>query len=150
MKLLLFLSAVLLCASARTQELKPELKKFIEKQEFNRPIILQKNIPHPLQPGVSPKTDTISVNYIGGFMFRRNGQTVSQDSTMILLKEYLANRSKGSVRVLPQDKMPCIVPDTKDIAKIPNAWPGKIGPYKGSIPNAAQPKQQRVEVQPNK
>jgi hypothetical protein len=44
------------------------------------------------------------------------------------------------VRILPQDGMPCIVPDTSDIAAMPNAFnktPDK-DPVPGRIPNAWQ------------
>lgn len=44
------------------------------------------------------------------------------------------------VRILPQDGMPCIVPDTSDIASMPNAFkktPDK-DPVPGRIPNAWQ------------
>jgi hypothetical protein len=32
------------------------------------------------------------------------------------------NNTSNRVQVLPQDFMPCIVPDTKEIAAMPNAW----------------------------
>ncbi len=31
--------------------------------------------------------------------------------------------------------MPCIVPDTKDIAAIPNAMPSDLFPFKNTMPN---------------
>ena len=40
---------------------------------------------------------------------------------------------------LRQDQMPCLVPDTKDIAPIPN-MAGKVSiPFRGNIPNGIQP-----------
>lgn len=50
-----------------------------------------------------------------------------------------------NVIVLQQDHMPCIVPNTNDIAKIPNAWPQVTVPYSPQyhpIPNPALPKNQ--------
>ncbi|OLY91505.1 hypothetical protein SAMN05444008_103278 [Cnuella takakiae] len=51
----------------------------------------------------------------------------------------LVIQTPGSrVRILPQDGMPCIVPDTSDIAAMPNAFkktPEK-DPLPGRIPNA--------------
>ena len=41
---------------------------------------------------------------------------------------------------MPLDHMPCIVPDTKEIIKMPNAWKGKIAiPFIGTIPNPGIP-----------
>jgi hypothetical protein len=48
---------------------------------------------------------------------------------------------------LRQDGMPCVVPDTRDIAVIPNSWKGRVVPYYHSgtapIPN---PQQQQQKV----
>ncbi|MBO9682502.1 MAG: hypothetical protein J7502_07540 [Flavisolibacter sp.] len=60
----------------------------------------------------------------------------------------LANKH-GNVVLLPQDKMPCIVPDTSGLAKIPNAWGATTVPYVPqfhSIPNPALPRQQSFEL----
>lgn len=50
---------------------------------------------------------------------------------------------KPGVHRLPQDNMPCIVPDTKNIAAMPNAWKGAVKvPYRSNppqIPNPALP-----------
>ena len=42
------------------------------------------------------------------------------------------------VQILPQDGMPCIVPDTTEIAVMPNALPAvaPLQPIAGQIPNA--------------
>ncbi|HVG40246.1 MAG TPA: hypothetical protein VM888_01445 [Chitinophagaceae bacterium] len=47
---------------------------------------------------------------------------------------------------LRQDNMPCIVPDTKEIAAVPNAWSQTIPLYKGSMPNGGRP---NVRIQYN-
>lgn len=60
----------------------------------------------------------------------------------------LANK-QGNVVVLPQDRMPCIAPNTNDISKMPNAWNSPTAPYipqTGAIPNPALPKQQSFEL----
>jgi hypothetical protein len=60
----------------------------------------------------------------------------------------LANK-QGNVMVLPQDHMPCIVPNTNGISKMPNAWGTTSVPYvsqSGAIPNPALPKQQSFEL----
>ena len=41
---------------------------------------------------------------------------------------------------LRQDRMPCIIPDTREIAPIPNAWKAVTMPFSGNIPNPAVPK----------
>jgi hypothetical protein len=54
----------------------------------------------------------------------------------------LLSNMHGNVAILPQDRMPCIVPNTKDISPIPNAWSGVTVPYKSPvhpIPNPALP-----------
>jgi hypothetical protein len=43
--------------------------------------------------------------------------------------------------------MPCIVPDTKDIAAMPNAWRGLVlRRYNGAIPNPALPKSKSDKI----
>ncbi|MGV3527604.1 MAG: hypothetical protein ACO1OO_01825 [Flavisolibacter sp.] len=50
------------------------------------------------------------------------------------------DHDSSRVRTLPVDNMPCIVPNTKDIAAMPNAWKGKVRvPFLSQIPNPAQP-----------
>jgi hypothetical protein len=51
----------------------------------------------------------------------------------------------GRVVILPQDHMPCVVPDTNGLAKMPNAWTGVTIPYAAPyhpIPNPGLPKVQ--------
>ncbi|GAA4319049.1 hypothetical protein [Flaviaesturariibacter amylovorans] len=40
---------------------------------------------------------------------------------------------------LPQDGMPCIVPDTNGIAAMPNATPGRFHSFRSDMPNAHVP-----------
>lgn len=53
--------------------------------------------------------------------------------------------NQNKVTALAQDNMPCVVPDTKAIAAIPNAWSNVTIPYQPkfhSIPNPVLPKVQ--------
>ena len=63
-----------------------------------------------------------------------------KDSSLLTVNPYL-NKKPGIYRL--KDGMPCVVPDTKDVAVIPNAWKGPLrGTYKGkkpTIPNPLQP-----------
>jgi hypothetical protein len=55
----------------------------------------------------------------------------------------LANK-QGNIVILPQDHMPCVVPNTNELEKIPNAWGNVTTPYISPyhpIPNPALPKQ---------
>jgi hypothetical protein len=55
----------------------------------------------------------------------------------------LANK-QGNIVILPQDHMPCVVPDSASVALIPNAWSGAKVPFQPGfrpIPNPALPKQ---------
>jgi hypothetical protein len=61
------------------------------------------------------------------------------------LQNNLLANSQGNVIILPLDNMPCIVPDTNSVAKMPNAWKGTSIPYVPQyhpIPNPALPKTQ--------
>ena len=54
----------------------------------------------------------------------------------------LLSNMQGRIVILPQDHMPCVVPNTGGIAVIPNEWNGISVPYKSShhpIPNPALP-----------
>lgn len=66
------------------------------------------------------------------------------DSSIVLQNLLLLQNKKPGVYSLPQDNMPCIVPNTKDLALMPNAFKGEVKvPYVGRaprIPNAVVPK----------
>lgn len=48
------------------------------------------------------------------------------------------------VHYLAEDHMPCVVPDTKGISAMPNAWPSTKNIYKdGNMPNPALPKERK-------
>ena len=71
----------------------------------------------------------------------------SKDSLILKLKNTQFGKHPR-VYSLPQDNMPCIVPDTKDLAAIPNVWPGKVERrFKSRIPNPYLP---NTEAKPQK
>ena len=63
----------------------------------------------------------------------------------IMNKNLLASGKKPGIYLL-KDGMPCLVPDTKDIAAIPNVWKGQVGTFYQSnepqIPNPIKPNAQ--------
>ena len=64
----------------------------------------------------------------------------SKDSVLAKFKNYFGLGKKPGVYSLKMDNMPCIVPDTKEIAEIPNFWRDKITvPFNSRIPNRALP-----------
>ena len=63
-------------------------------------------------------------------------QKIHKDSLMEKFRvSVIGKKANPGVYYLPQDNMPCLVPDTKDIAAIPNAWPHVQVPFKSAIPN---------------
>lgn len=66
------------------------------------------------------------------------------DTTVVFNNPGLAKKPKAGIYRLPQDGMPCIVPDTKDIVAMPNAFKGMVKtPFMAApprIPNAVTPK----------
>lgn len=79
-----------------------------------------------------------------------NGDLSKQLQDYLLRKKLqatLANK-QGNIIFLPQDHMPCIIPNTSGIAAIPNAWGGSSAPYRPQfhpIPNPALPKMQSYQ-----
>lgn len=64
-----------------------------------------------------------------------NEQLRRHDSLGKYFHDQVLKTQKPGVYALPQDNMPCLVPDTKEIAAIPNAW-GKLSvPFISNIPN---------------
>ena len=63
------------------------------------------------------------------FFDRNNG--------IILPYTYRLNAAPPGIYNLPQDNMPCIVPNTFGMTPVPNAAPIKQLPYRTDIPNAA-------------
>ncbi len=63
----------------------------------------------------------------------RGKDTLKQEQLNVVVA-----RPSNEVRILPQDGMPCIVPDTRAIAAMPNALrrPSRKDPVPGQMPNA--------------
>lgn len=83
-----------------------------------------------------------STNYLQLFRNKTAAAQTNKDSLLNLVKGKLFLKgAKPGVYRLPKDGMPCVVPDTKDIAAIPNGWKGKTSvPYVSNeprIPNLA-------------
>lgn len=80
-----------------------------------------------------------------GLNERRNGvwQNVLSDSAATHNSLVNFRAKKPGIYRLPQDGMPCIVPDSTQTVRIPNLWRGsKQGPFKGTpprIPNLLRP-----------
>ncbi len=71
--------------------------------------------------------------------------TAFNDSTIVLQNLDLLKRKKPGVYRLPQDNMPCIVPDSTKTVQIPNAWKGPLRvPYKSNPPRIPNPSRQWV------
>jgi hypothetical protein len=81
-------------------------------------------------------------NYKKSFNKTRQATTFN-DSNIVRQNPGLLIGKKPGVYRLPQDNMPCIVPDSTKIVRIPNAWKGpKPIPYKSNpprIPNPTKP-----------
>jgi len=58
--------------------------------------------------------------------------------TSALLATKRTNKS-ANVALLPQDHMPCIIPDTNAIKPMPNAWSGITIPYQSPYPPIPNP-----------
>ena len=67
------------------------------------------------------------------------------DSNIVLNNLSFLKGKKPGVYRLPQDNMPCIVPDSAKTVKIPNGWKGSLRvPYRSNpprIPNLSKPPQ---------
>jgi hypothetical protein len=75
------------------------------------------------------------------FMLRSPGIQFSDSLKKLPVFNHTGNAPAPGIYRLPIDRMPCIVPDTKELAVIPNAWKAPITlPYSATIPNPALPR----------
>ncbi len=78
-------------------------------------------------------------------------EKIHQDT---LIKKFQAplvgKKIEPGIYYMPQDNMPCLVPDVRDLAAIPNGWPNVQLPFKSGIPNPGLPQQPLPEPQRNK
>lgn len=86
--------------------------------------------------------------------WNNNPMTFKYDSRTKALP-FLSRDSTGSllpgIHRLPQDGMICYVPDTKDIAAIPNVYKGKVRvPFTGNPPRIPNPYQIQTFQFPSK
>ena len=96
---------------------------------------------NPEQDRQKLKNVQVYQNALTTYLHKQN----SRSDTIVILPgkpHYLVNPKPG-VHRLPQDNMPCIVPDPRATVAIPNLWKGeKKVPFKGwspRIPNPAKP-----------
>jgi hypothetical protein len=66
---------------------------------------------------------------------------VQKDTARQLMRpELFPNHPKPGVHRLPQDNMPCLVPDLNASVAMPNVWKGKTGvPFQGKPPQIPNP-----------
>jgi hypothetical protein len=155
MKLLPVILALIIANSCFSQTLHPPIKALMQKKELNtnyqslfdaKPWVHQPSfklvrLNSKLSSEEGDKADTAQPN-TGTIIhhYRINVQKISNDSARTIVnKEFGLKKIPGTYR-LWLDNMPCIVPDTKDIVSIPNAWPGRVPDLiRGMMPNPALP-----------
>lgn len=70
---------------------------------------------------------------------------IYKDSLIKDVKNFYSKDHHPGIYYLPQDHMPCLVPDTRDIAVIPNGWSDIRVPFQSDIPNPGLKNQPLVE-----
>ncbi len=78
---------------------------------------------------------------------------ISNDSLLKKFQKYVGAKKQIGIIYLHQDNMPCIIPDTKHIAAIPNAWNKITIPFKSEyhpIPDPLLQEKLFVPGQPSK
>lgn len=140
MKLLLLTAGCILSNLCFSQQLKPEIKELMKQTELNPPnslIYSENNRAQKLHSTLYSNPDTVpNVRRVNGLPFKF-GELPK--SLVIQLNKGRIDPNKPGIYLLAQDNMPCIVPNTKNIAKVPNLWRGKVGPYRAKIPNPLNP-----------
>jgi hypothetical protein len=82
-------------------------------------------------PKIMKQSDALKL-----FKDNTSPQKIHKDSLIEKLRvSVIGKKLNPGIYYLPQDNMPCLAPDTKDIAAIPNAWPNVQVPFKSAIPN---------------
>lgn len=111
MKPLLFLALLLLASASRAQVNDIDIKKFKGDADYRNKIFKGLNIP-----------------------------ALKSTPQLLSTQPFTTGQLNLGVNRLPLDGMPCIVPDTKDIAAMPNAWKGKVAvPFTGNPPRIPNP-----------
>ena len=99
-------------------------------------------VPKSKDPEKLPVPDSVQ-------MFKGNdGRSLQKKLEVYLdggkVSKSLLGNNQGNIAFLPQDHMPCVVPDSTSAAMMPNAWSGAKVPFQPgfrAIPNPALPKQ---------
>lgn len=70
---------------------------------------------------------------------------INMDSLVRSVQNFFTTKHHSGLYDLPQDHMPCVVPDTEDIAIMPNAWLQSDQLLIPAIPNPGLRKKPLVE-----
>jgi hypothetical protein len=62
-------------------------------------------------------------------------RSLNRDSLIRGFQNFFTMKHNPGVYNLPQDNMPCVVPDTEDVSTMPNPWLQPEAPFKSAIPN---------------
>jgi hypothetical protein len=81
---------------------------------------------------------TASAQKLGDYF---NGQLYKKNFDSLLKRSFkIGMQTSAGWHTLPQDHMPCFVPDTKEVSKIKNLWNEPVLVFRdGNMPNAALP-----------
>lgn len=72
--------------------------------------------------------------------YQRGPSVDLSDSLFVLNNPLTLRNKKPGIYRLPQDNMPCIVPDTSKTIRIPNAWKSRVQvPYVSKPPRIPNP-----------
>ena len=81
-------------------------------------------------------------DYYSGQLFKKHYDSLLKKSFKIGLP------SSAGWHSLPQDHMPCFVPDTKNLSKIRNIWNEPVLVFRdGNMPNPAVPPNKKDQIQ---
>ena len=103
-------------------------------------------VPKQMPPRTVPSPDSLR-NFKGdnGEMLRKQFEEYLQRRK---LQSQLLGDKQGNIAHLPQDHMPCVVPDSASAGLMPNAWSPVTVPFRPQLhvmPNPALPKQPSLE-----
>jgi hypothetical protein len=62
-------------------------------------------------------------------------RSFNRDSLIQGLQNFFTTKHHPGMYYLPQDNMPCLVPDTEDVSAMPNVWPQPETSFKSAMPN---------------
>jgi hypothetical protein len=96
----------------------------------------------------SRKDDAVYKEALTSYSERKNNES---DTTVVgPAKPYYLVNPKPGIHRLPQDNMPCIVPDGNATVSIPNAWKGGTTiPFRGTAPRIPN-QSKRLKIAPSR